>query len=306
MPRLSVCITHYNRPHKLAATLESLAQQTRVPDEVFLWDDCSPDDPSGIARSFSSRFPHFVYHRNDRNLGMPGNLNAVLAQATGDYIANLHDADLFHPQLLEKWVRALEQNPTAGLVFCGLDATRANPAGPAMLVPDIAPLTPGRAFFEAWFVGRASSVIWGTVMARRSAYERLLPFDPKYRNWSDVDMWMRMCRKHDIAYVREPLIVLDNTFTEQRRFSWYRVFLTHEMCFANIHRTYATDPSGRRKALDRQRRCLWRGYLRFLAGGIWWLDYPRLRDGLALAARVFRPDVTAGDGHLLEGISFPR
>jgi glycosyltransferase involved in cell wall biosynthesis len=305
MTRVSVCITHYERPDKLAATLESLARQTRLPDEVFLWDDCSPQDPAEIAHRFSKRFPHFVYHRNPRNLGMPGNLNAVLAQATGDYVANLHDADVFHPQLLEKWVQALEQHPTAGLVFCGLDATRDNPAGPEMIVPDIAPLTPGIMFFDRWFVGCRRSIIWGTVMVRKSVYERVLPFAPRYHNWADVDMWMRICRDHDIAYVREPLIVLDNTHTKQRKFSWYRMLLMQEMCFANIRATYAGDRLAMRAALVRQRKCLRLSYLRFLAGSIKWLDFPRLRTGLGLAARVFRSDATTGDGRLVSHLSVP-
>jgi glycosyltransferase involved in cell wall biosynthesis len=305
MPRLSVCLTHYDRPDRLAATLESLARQTLVPDEVFVWDDCSPRDPGAVVESFRSRFPRFSYHRNARNLGMPGNLNAVLAQARGDYVANLHDADLFHPQLLEKWTRALDAHPSAGLVFCGLDATRDNPAGAEMLVPDIAPLTPGREFFDRWFVGQIRSVIWGTVMARRTAYAALLPFNPLYRNWADVDLWMRMCRTHDIAYVREPLIVLDNTFTPQRRFSWYRIMLMQEMCFANIRRNLADDPPALASALARQRRCLRLAYVRFLAGSVRWWDFSRLCDGLRLAARVFRADATAGDGRLLSGLLLP-
>ena len=305
MPRISVCLTHYNRPDRLAATLESLAAQPRMPDEVFLWDDCSPHDPSEVASSFCRRFPHFVYHRNERNLGMPGNLNAVLARATGDYVANLHDADVFHPQLLEKWAQALEAHPSAGLVFCGLDATRSNPAGPEMLVPDIAPLTAGRDFFDRWFVGRTKSVIWGTVMTRKTAYARLLPFDPRYRNWADVDLWMRLCRDYDIAYVREPLIVLDNTFTPQRRFSWYRIMLMQEMCFANIRRIYSGEPHSMQSALTRQRRCLRLAYVRFLAGSIRWLDFARLCDGVVLAARVFRADATTGDGRLVARLLSP-
>ena len=83
MPKISVCLTHYERPEKLAVTLESLARQTRIPDELFLWDDCSKNDPSAIVRQWEGCFPHFVYNRNTTNLGMPGNLNAVIAQATG-------------------------------------------------------------------------------------------------------------------------------------------------------------------------------------------------------------------------------
>jgi glycosyltransferase involved in cell wall biosynthesis len=303
MTRLSVCLTHFNRRHQLAATLESLAQQTRTPDEVFLWDDCSPEDPSEIAEAFRGRFRKFVYHRNVRNLGMPGNLNAVLAQATGDYVANLHDADEFHPRLLEKWEAALEAHPTAGMVFCGLDATKENPAGAHLVLPEIAELTRGREFFERWFVGRASSPIWGTVMARKSAYDRLLPLDARFQNWADVDLWMRMCREHNIAYVREALITLDNTPTPQRRFSWYRVLLMQEMSFVNIRRMYEGDPVALVSALGRQRKCLKVEYAKLLAGSVRWLDFRRFVQGIALGARVFSRGAEAGDGRLVEGVA---
>ena len=115
-PRISVCITHYNRPEKLGVTLESLLRQTRMPDEIFLWDDCSPKDPSEIVSKWQDKFPHFKYYRNQTNLNMPGNLNEVLSQATGDFIANLHDADEYHPRLIELWLERLIQYPSAGMV----------------------------------------------------------------------------------------------------------------------------------------------------------------------------------------------
>lgn len=302
MKRISVCITHYDRPHKLAATLESLARQSRAADEVFLWDDCSPRDPSDVAAQYQGRFKRFVFHRNKKNLGMPGNLNAVLSQATGDYIANLHDADVFDERLLEKWANALDAYPSAGMVFCGLDATKDNAAGAHLVLPDASQLTDGREFFDRWFVGCQHSAIWGTVMARQSAYEKLLPLDAKYRNWADVDLWMRMCAKHDIAYIREPLIILDNTPTPQRRFSWYRVLLMQEMIFMNIRRIYGNDSSALSKAILRQRRCMMMSYARLLAGSLRWVDLPRFGLGLKLAARVFRSDASLGDGRLIKGL----
>jgi len=54
MSKVSVCLTHYNRPEKLAATLESLAAQTRAPDEVFMQDDCSPKYKGFLLGIFDS------------------------------------------------------------------------------------------------------------------------------------------------------------------------------------------------------------------------------------------------------------
>jgi glycosyltransferase involved in cell wall biosynthesis len=209
MAKISVCITHYNRPEKLGATLASLAAQTRQADEVFLWDDCSPNDPASVIREWKGRFTNFVYHRNERNLGMPGNLNAVISQATGDYIANLHDADIYHPTLLEKWSAALDAHPSAGLVFCRVGGRNEQTE---RRLRDCGELTSGREFNRRYFLNawRGSSPVWGTVMARRDAYEVLLPFDAKYGAIADVDMWMRMTLSRDAAFVNEELIRADH------------------------------------------------------------------------------------------------
>ena len=235
MPRISVCMTYYNRRAKLAATLESLARQTRLPDEFFLWDDCSPDDPSDIVQSFRDRFPHFVYHRNERNLGMPGNLNAVLAQATGDYVANLHDADCFAPTMLEKWTAALEAHPSAGFVFCRVSGRNESQEG---RLQACSPLTPGQEFNRRYFLNasRGSSPVWGTVMTRQSYYTRLLPFDPRYGCVADVDMWMRLSLAADVAFVDEALIHADPVSHFVQGVNWPLVHALRRMHAENVRR----------------------------------------------------------------------
>jgi glycosyltransferase involved in cell wall biosynthesis len=276
MPRISVCLTHYNRPDKLGATLESLAQQTRVPDEVFVWDDCSPTDPTDVIEEWKARFPHFVYHRNDVNLGMPGNLNAVIAQATGDYVANLHDADVFDSTLLEKWANALDENPNAGLVFCR-DSRWTNERFVKYWVPEPKALTDGKVFFKHYFLGRLDSIIWGTVMMRRKVYEQYLPFDGQFLNWADVDMWMRVCANYDIAYVPENLISLDQTPTPQRKFSFYKFALVQRLTILNIKKTYSGIE--RLTALRKQNE-VWRGlWWRWMLGGFIHGDWARIGEG---------------------------
>ena len=302
MSSISVCLTHYNRPNKLAATVESLARQTRVPDEVLLWDDHSLRDPTEIALSFRNRFPKFIFHRNTHNLNMPGNLNAVLAGASCDYVANLHDADIFRPDLIEKWAAALDRHDSAGFVFCGLDTRHDNPFGGQISLPDIPALTVGREFFEKWFMGNANSVIWGTVMARKCIYDKLLPFNEKYRNWADVDMWMRMCQLADVAYVPEPLIILDNTQTKLRAFSWYKVIVMQEMIGENIQRHYANDIAALSMALEKQRSVLFRRLLRHLAGRLIRCRLGAFYQGAKVLAAAMRQE-RLGDGTLLDFVS---
>lgn len=281
MPKLSVCITHFGRGHLLGRTLESLACQTRLPDEVLVWDDHSPEDPHSIVSRFQSRFPRLIYHRNPVNLGMPGNLNAVIAAAGGDLIANLHDADEFDPRLLELWERALLEHPSAGLVFCRLDMKRFPGGDWRMAEGDFLPLTPGRVFFESVYVGASGSPIWGTVMARREVYARHLPFDARFGPWADVDMWMRICATHDIAHVPLRLIAVDHSPTAFRAFSFETVRLIHSIYFVNIRRM-ARSSSELSRWIARQRLHLVKEVAVIALGSLCRLNFVRAAEAVLM------------------------
>lgn len=285
-PRISVCLTHYNRPEKLGATLESLSRQTRMPDEIFVWDDCSPNDPTEVVRTWTDRFPHFVYHRNKQNLNMPANLNAVISQATGDYIANLHDADEFDPQLIELWADALEKYPSAGMVFCGLESPRPGEAPKLWLNKSISPLSNGIEFFRTRFLYKWSSLIWGTAMVRKSVYEKLLPFRAEFRNWADVDMWMRIALNYDVAYVDQPLIKTDEGDTPLRGFSWEKVFIQHRMMEDGIKLYCAKTDRDAVFPLLAQHANLIQRWGRHMASAIQIQDLGRIHQGMKYLPQV--------------------
>ena len=263
MPSISVCITHYNRPSTLGATLESLAVQTRPPCEVFLWDDCSPFDPAEVIGTYRDRFKHFHYERNSANLGMPGNLNAVIRQAKGDYVANLHDADVYHPELLEAWAEVLDADKTEGLAFCR-DSRWNNKRFTKFWSPEPEAITEGRHFFEHYFHKRLDSLIWGTAMVRRALYEELLPFDAAYSSWADVDMWMRCCARCKIGYVPRNMIQLDQNPTHETRFSFSRMAMLNQMTLENVKRIYEVEE---REVFAQQQYRAWkRRWLQWMLG----------------------------------------
>jgi len=285
--KVSVCLTTYNRAAQLDRTLESLAAQERLPDELIVSDDCSTDGTREAVARWKDRFPLLRYHRNARNLNMPGNLNAAVGLAQGEYIANLHDADTFHPTLLGKWEKALDSHPTAGFVFCGIRGwPNAGESEDGVILHDVAPLTTGRQFFETRLLHRLSSIVWGTVMARRSAYASLLPFDAAFGFVSDVDMWMRMCLGHDVAYVREPLIILDHSPSAERKldsFNWRWLDNARRMQVANIRRFFEGEPDRLRREMASHRRIARREYARRLLGRLWHGDWTGLRRGIGLS-----------------------
>jgi len=298
--RLSVCITTYNRAALLDRTLASLSSQTRQPDELIISDDCSPDNTTQVVEKWRTRFPQLLYNKNPRNLNMPGNLNAAMSMATGEYIANLHDADEFAPSLLEDWEKALDANVSAGMVFCGVaggqpetkynDGITVQSGG--ITLHNVAPITAGREFYEKYFLHRLSSIVWGTVMARRSAYDKLLPFDSAFGFVSDVDMWMRMCLYYDVAYVRKPLIILDHSPSKERgagKLNWVWLDNGRKMQEVNIKRFYNDQPERMRREIRRHCQLVQWIYLRRMIGRVRHRDWNGVGEGLRLCRKLGWP-----------------
>ncbi len=140
---------------------------------------------------------------------MPGNLNAGISRAQCEFIANLHDGDIYYPTLLEKWRATLMENPTAGFVFNIY--RHLSPDGISGALTDRFPcLIPGHEFLEeiCFKDTELECPVWGTIMARRRVYEAIGLFDRRYTFWSDFDMWFRIAEQYDVAFVPEVLIDL--------------------------------------------------------------------------------------------------
>ena len=218
-PKVSVVLTAYNRDSVLASTIEGILGQTYEDFELIISDDCSSDNTQDICRKYQECDRRIRYQRNERNLRMPGNLNAGIRVATGEYIANVHDGDIYHTTLLHQWVRALDACPKAGFVFNAYRALDADGNERKIYREPLPPCSPGSVvleeiFFKRW---RFDSPVWGTVMARRSAYQKVGLFEERFGFCSDVDMWMRIAECFHVAYVNEPLISLPSPETLPRK-----------------------------------------------------------------------------------------
>lgn len=205
-PPVSVCLVTYNRDRLLPKTLDSIQAQSFSDFEWIISDDCSTDNTQEICLEYARHDSRIKYFRNNRNLGMPGNLNVSLQAARGTYLANLHDGDVYRRDLLAKWKEALDGSPTAGFVFNAYQV-RNDDGSIKMYGEDYPPLIPGRELVER-LLSQWTSCVFGTVMARRAVYERVGWFDTQFGNFSDVDMWMRIAAVCDVAYVNEPLMDL--------------------------------------------------------------------------------------------------
>lgn len=203
-PAVSVIIPVHNAERYLADCLASVhAQACGYAIEVIVVDDGSVDASAAIARSSPG-----VVCLSQPQRGPGAARNAGIAAAQGEYIAFLDADDLWPPGKLDLQLRALQRLPAAALVCGDCRQFDANGAWP-------------RTEFEA---GRLGAAAWGTdqcvpdayarllaenfittgsVVARRTALQDVGGFAEDLRLVEDLELWLRIARRHPIAWCGE-------------------------------------------------------------------------------------------------------
>jgi hypothetical protein len=119
---ISVALCTYNGAPYLAPQLRSLAQQTRLPDELVISDDGSTDETPRIVEAFASEAPFPVrFLRQPANLGSTQNFAAAIAACGGDCIALCDQDDVWLPEKLAKGAKFFDEHRRCLAVFS--DAT---------------------------------------------------------------------------------------------------------------------------------------------------------------------------------------
>lgn len=129
--KVSVALCTYNGTPYLDEQLNSIAVQTRPPDELIACDDGSTDETLSRLESFAKRAPFPVrVLRNTSTLGTAKNFERAIRLCKGDSIALCDQDDVWRPEKLERLSEVLETSPEVGLVFS--DAELVNAAGHAL------------------------------------------------------------------------------------------------------------------------------------------------------------------------------
>lgn len=116
--RVSIAMCTYNGAQYLQEQLDSIAAQTRLPDELVICDDRSSDSTVEIIHSFTSNasFPIRLYV-NEENLGLCKNREKAIRLSMGDIIVLSDWDDVWKPNKIEKIVESFAKNSEAGYIF---------------------------------------------------------------------------------------------------------------------------------------------------------------------------------------------
>ncbi|MDR1569166.1 MAG: glycosyltransferase [Oscillospiraceae bacterium] len=111
--KTSIVMAAYNGTRFILEQLQSIADQTRAPDEVIVIDDASTDDTREIVAAFiqTNRLAHWRLICNSQNQGWRKTFKQGFEEARGEFIFPCDQDDIWMPDKIERMTDILENDP---------------------------------------------------------------------------------------------------------------------------------------------------------------------------------------------------
>jgi len=99
----SILVVTYNHEAYINECLDSMINQTELPYEIIISDDCSTDKTWDIIKQYFLKYPKlFKIFRNKKNIGIFANIEKIRSYANGNIINFCPGDDLLKPKTIEK------------------------------------------------------------------------------------------------------------------------------------------------------------------------------------------------------------
>ncbi len=192
---VTAIIPTFNRAAYLGECLDAILAQTSPPDEVIVVDDGSTDDTQRVLDGYKGR----VIVRRQENAGKSVALNHALDIATSDMIWIFDDDDVADPGALTALVHALDADPGAGFAFGRYRNFRIGEDGQPNY---FTPVWPDFDADDLMFSLLLKCFIFQPAMlVRRSAYDRVGPFNTEFPRAQDYEMMLRLASSFKGTFV---------------------------------------------------------------------------------------------------------
>ncbi|MEJ6981984.1 glycosyltransferase family 2 protein [Pedobacter sp. P351] len=124
--KVSICIPTFNQALFIEKSVKSAFEQTKLPYEIIVSDDCSTDQTRDILRKLSFEIPVLNVIYQPYNLGISKNTDACIRAATGDIIVRLDSDDYLSPRYVATLIDILSKYPDAGYVHAAVQEVDQN------------------------------------------------------------------------------------------------------------------------------------------------------------------------------------
>lgn len=193
IPTVSVITPSFNQADYLEDTIRSVLSQDYPEVEYMVIDGGSRDGSQEIIQKYA---PALTWWISEADEGQADAINKGLGRARGEIVAWLNSDDLYLPGAISSAVKALRQNPKAGMVYG--DAITIDGQG--------RPLKFLR--FPDWGLQELMGfriICQPSVFMRRSVLEQVGFLDPSYDFMLDHHLWLRIGLTAPIQHIPEVL-----------------------------------------------------------------------------------------------------
>lgn len=196
-PRVTVVISTYNRPEKLAKAIESVRRQTFTDWELIIVQDghdkgMIPEYDNTDKKITLLQIPHFGNDTQPKNAG--------ILHAKGELVAFLDDDNQFRPDHLAALVSAFNSYPGTDIAY-----------GQRWVIDDAGVKEPGLGKTSDYVPGvlmQENYIDTSDVLIKRSSLVKVGGFDERYSKYIDWNLWVRM-EKARMSFKYVPLILTD-------------------------------------------------------------------------------------------------
>lgn len=176
-PKISVMMPAWNAARYLPIAIESVLRQTYENWELIIHDDGSTDGTFNIAMEYAEKDPRIRVSIFEHR-GCPYSRNQCLKRVTGQLIARQDADDTQDKDRLRKQVTFLQEHPEYDIVSTRFKWLK----GGALIKKNAAGMDPVK-----YLAGKGGSPVCASIVAWRSVYDKIGPFDENMLAGSDGD-----------------------------------------------------------------------------------------------------------------------
>ena len=125
--KISVVMTVYNGEKYLLEQMDSILNQSYLPNEIIISDDCSNDRTMNLLEKYNNnKNIEIKIYKNEKNLGFTKNFEKAIFKSTGDLVFLSDQDDVWYKNKIETIINKFNENPDINLIIHDADLVDAN------------------------------------------------------------------------------------------------------------------------------------------------------------------------------------
>lgn len=209
-PFISVVIPCYNSEKYIGTAIQSILDQTHLPDEIIVCDDASTDNSWQVITDLARRHPVILAKKNKENLGTVRTRNGLnsLVSSESDYIAILDSDDIALPKRIESQTDFLESNPD--YVGCGTNMNIIDSQGVIIGHKEHRLPNDVKKYVVTW-----NPFVQSSMVLRANTFDLVGSYDESLTRGEDHDMWLRILSQNYLLAILPEFLTQFRVHEEQ-------------------------------------------------------------------------------------------